>query len=295
MNSSGNAYDVSQLTIETGEYKPIYSIPLTRTAPAMEEINSAGISPVDSKAYATVKIDGDYFLMRHDPRYVEFVAKLPPPKKFDNKNVGYNTGAFGSSGDYYLVTKGPKVQHMIVIKGLDAVDGQKYRGTAPDWKDTLEGFSLGGSDWIADMAIATGDFDGSGQIVDYAFMLDKTPIMYVVKVVPQSNILWKLKTTGDGLKPAAKNGFGAAWSFKDRVFFASNFGRGVYEVDKKSINLVDLTVKMIYVGKSRATTKNDGMNCLSTESPWPEQGDCDDGFVQVDAVNGQCPAGSTQQ
>jgi len=300
LSKSGNKYDVSELTIETGIYAKIYDIPLTRTSPAMEkELNSAAISPMDSKAYATIFIKGaGYFLIRHDPVSVEFVAKLPAPRRFNKNADGYNTAAFSESGDYYLVTKGPK-QHMIVINSIHTYTGygsQSAKGL-PNLKNSLStgAVDLGSTGWIADMAVTPMDLDGSGQVVDYAFMLDKKSTMYIVKVAPDAKTMWKLKAAGDGLLSASQNGFGAAWNYQQRLFFASNFGGGVYEVDKKSINLSALTLTMKWVGKSEPTTNNDGMNCVKSEAPWPESGDCEEGFVEVDEVNGACPAGSTKK
>jgi len=262
------------------------------------ELNSAGISPADSKAYATTFIkDKGYFLIRHDANGVEFVAKLPAPSTFDKDAVGYNTAAFSLSGAYYLATKG-KVQHMLTIEGLDSFVGHAGHDSPglPDLSDSdLRPTSLGATSWIADMAVVPLDLDGSGQIADYAFMLDRDGDMYVVKVGSPSNTVWKLKASADGLVPAKAEGFGAAWSYEDKIFFASNVGRGIYEVDLASIDLNALTVDLKWVGKSDPTTNNDGMNCLASVSPWPEQGDCADGFVEVDAVDGVCPTGSTQK
>jgi len=300
LNDAETAYDVLELNIETGAYSKIYDIPLTRTNPAMElELNSAGISPADSKPYVTVAVKPGpgqkaYYLTRFDKNKLEFVGKLPLPTTFHKKAIGYNTAAFSMSGDYYLVTKGNS-QHMSAIKGLHNLDGHSSQSTVPDL--TLNGFSLGATNWIADMAVVPGDFDKTGKILDYAFMLDKLKL-HLVKVTsetPSTWNIWKLAVTGDGWQGARADGFGAAWSYKNRVFFAANNGRGVFEVDKDTIDLIGLSVTINYVGKSDPTINNDGMNCLELESPWPDQGECDSGFVQVDAVNGQCPSGSMQQ
>mmetsp|Transcript_5774 Transcript_5774/g.10338 ORF Transcript_5774/g.10338 Transcript_5774/m.10338 type:complete len:643 (+) Transcript_5774:67-1995(+) len=297
MKGQVDYYQVAELDIPTGEYNEVYRIPLAWTTPPMEEeLNSAGINPIDGRAYATAKVDKNYYLIRHDKSGLEFVALLPKPTKFFKKAVGYNTATFSLSGKYYLVTKGT-VQHMIVISGLDGITGKSSQNALDlaDFTNSLTGFSLGNTAWIADMAAVPLDLDGSGEVVDYAFMLDQNAAMWIVKCTGDTFTKWKLKATGDGLVPARKNGFGAAWSYQERVFFASNVGRGVYEVDISSIDLTALTVTMLYVGKSKATTKNDGMNCLDSESPFPEQGDCPDEYVEVDAVNGQCPSGAVER
>jgi len=291
-------YEVSELSIPTGAYNKIYTIPLNRTSPAMtRNLNSAGISPKDSKAYATTFLTGvGHFLIRHDANAVEFVAKLPPPTKFHKEAEGYNSAAFSLSGAYYLVTKGLH-QSMIVIKGLDAYAGYASQSDKriPDLSQTLTGFSLGAPRRIADMAAVPMDLDDSGEVVDYVFMLDRAPALYVVKVAPAGNTLWQLKASGDGLDTARRLGFGSAWSYEQKIYFASNLGEGVFEVDQTSIDLKAKTVTMKNVGKSAKAVNNDGMNCLASQSPWPEQGDCAKGFMEVDVVNGQCPAGSTKK
>jgi hypothetical protein len=302
-------YQVSQLDIATGEYTQIYQIPLTRNGITMnEELNSAGINPIDQMAYATTLIDGEYYVLRHDKDKLEFVARLPPPAEYHSQNVGYNSATFSLSEKYYLLTKG-KAQSIIVIENLHTLQGHSipsdvtltYDKNSLPGKELLPGEQLSDdTHWIADTACISENYDGLGQ-AEYCFMLDKTNTMYLVKVpngLVASAVIWQLQATGDegsGLKVAKADGYGAAWSYKDRVFFASNVGRGVYEVDQKSIDLQAKTIKMKYVGKSSATTKNDGMNCLDVDSPWPDQGDCPDGNVQVQPVGGQCPAGSVKQ
>lgn len=297
MKGQVDYYEVAELDIPTGDYKRLYTIPLSRTTPPMkEQLNSAGINPLDGRAYATTKVDTDYYLIRHDKNGLEFVALLPKPTKFFKKAIGYNTATFSMSGTYYLVTKGT-VQHMIVIQGLADIKGRASQNDPQliDFTNSLTSFSLGATKWIADMAAVPMDLDGSGEVVDYAFMLDENANLFLVKCSGDPFTKWKLKATGDGLIPARKDGFGAAWSYQERVFFASNVGRGVYEVDMSSIDLTAETVTMLYVGKSKATTKNDGMNCVDTKPPYPAQGDCPDDYLQVDGEDGLCPSGAVER
>lgn len=298
LSKNAAEYDVSQLSVETGVYNRIFSIPLRRPKFAMAEINSVAVSPRDLKAYMTALVDGvDYYLLRFDQVNVELIAKLPHPSRYGiRKAFSYNTGGFSTSGRYCLVIKGKKQVLFFVedLHGYAGYESRKY-SEIPDLTTTLTGFTLSNADLIADVAVVSMDLDGTGQVADYAFMLDRKLVLYVVKLSIPAYRLWRVTTTGVGLTPASENGFGAAWSYEGRVFFASNAGGGVFEVDTKSMDLIAETVIMRHVGKSEATTDNDGMNCLGAKSPWPPLAGCADGMIEVDSVNGQCPAGSTGQ
>jgi hypothetical protein len=302
------------------------------------ELNSVGVNPLDGRAYATVAIydataptlnggvSRSFYVVRFDKNKFEYLAKLPSPKKYGD-NIGYNTATFSTAaaGRYYMVTKG-KQQSLIVIDNLHKFTGyDKPQQVKPEqvYEDAsdLPGKRIAGpngkTEWIADMACTEADFDGKGES-EYCFMLSKSDKwggppaeafsrMYLLKMKPdktgdEAARVWILKVVGNGIgKDMASKGWGAAWRFKGRVFFASNRGKGVYEVDQKSIDVSDGTyvkdmdVTLKYVGKSTATTRNDGLNCLDADSPWPDQGDCEEGEVQVDAVNGECPDNSVKR
>lgn len=264
-------------------------------------MNSAGINPIDDIAYATIQIEAEgttkHYLVRFDRFKFEFVAQLPQPSEYGT-GPGYNTATFSTSGKYYLVTQG-NAQSIMVIEDLHTFDGfasQRHSSLLKYNSSTLPAQQIHSDTvQIADIACIQADFDGQAE---YCFMLDFFRNMFLAKM-PDKKV-WKLKATAmtagvDALKPASSRGWGAAWSFKGRVFFASNAGGGVFEVDQTSVDLEAKTIAMTYVGKSTATDYNDGMNCVDLDSPWPEQGECETGEVQVQAVGGQCPEGSDQQ
>ena len=60
-------------------------------------------------------------------------------------------------------------------------------------------------------------------------------------------------------------GFGAAWSHEDRIYFASNSGAGVYEIDIPSIDLNAKTADIRRVANSQATAINDGTTCVGID------------------------------
>jgi hypothetical protein len=99
--SMENAYDVSKLDFATGFYDFLYHIPMKlpyASGAPVSHWNSVGYNPIDSRMYATMKVDdADFFLVRFAENQLEFVAKLPVPPENSDVNE-YNAGAFGHSG-----------------------------------------------------------------------------------------------------------------------------------------------------------------------------------------------------
>lgn len=98
-------------------------------------------------------------------------------------------------------------------------------------------------------------------------------------------------------------GWGSGWNYQNIVFFGTNNGAGVFEIDTKSINLVTQTVNLRRVGSSTPTGNNDGMNCMLSTIPYSTCGnkvhgkragpvtdeECGDGYIaDPTALNEVC-------
>jgi hypothetical protein len=284
-------YNVSKLDIMTGKYKPLWNIQLSITTPNMnQKLNSIGINPIDSIMYGSVNIDipgggNAFYIVRLADGQIEFVGQLPPPNA-----RGYNAGTFSPSGTFYIATYSKST--LRVIKDLAGMDGFPTQSEAPVWTDQdyppipLE------SKITADVVALKGSFDG-GSEAEYVLLLDNAAQLIVVKTADSiKDYQVVIKATSGGPKKGTV--FGAGWNFQGRLFFATNNGGGVYEIQKDTIKTSkdqeSTIVTLTEAGLSTKTSKNDGANCLDAPSPW-----CESGWVNVDPVDGKCPEDSTQQ
>eukprot|EP00747_Dinoflagellata_sp_TGD_P127946 gnl/TRDRNA2_/TRDRNA2_174461_c0_seq2.p1 gnl/TRDRNA2_/TRDRNA2_174461_c0~~gnl/TRDRNA2_/TRDRNA2_174461_c0_seq2.p1 ORF type:complete len:436 (-),score=69.59 gnl/TRDRNA2_/TRDRNA2_174461_c0_seq2:528-1835(-) len=78
---------------------------------------------------------------------------------------------------------------------------------------------------------------------------------------------WKINLRG--LSNVPMGAWGSGWNFKNRVYFAKNNGVGVYQVKVPSINVNTKIGKAVKAGDSTKTNKNDGMNCMNVDTPFP--------------------------
>ena len=75
----GVGFHIKQLSLKTGEYTAIYSLPFDRT-PAFGGLNAVGVNPVDFIAYGLMKLPGSdapSYLVRFDKENVAFLAQVP--------------------------------------------------------------------------------------------------------------------------------------------------------------------------------------------------------------------------
>jgi len=266
---------------------------MTTPAFTLDELNSVGINPIDSIMYASIEIESLPYLVRVAESGLEFVARLPSPTQYWANNVndaGYNAATFSPSGTYYIATK-PN-SNLVVIKNLASMPGFASQDSPglPQWNERdYPGVYLNAN--TADIVANPGSYDGGAE-TEYVFLMGIDAKLIVVKTADTVDAftVWTLTTSG-GAPPGY--GFGAGWNFLGRLFFADNGGSGVYEIEKNTINLSDGTVSLKKVGASKATSMNDGANCLDAPSPW--SGECDSPYVDVAPVDGTCPAGSVQQ
>lgn len=156
-NLRTRAYDVSQLVVKTGRYTPVYTIPLGRTRPAFDNLNSVAVNPIDGRAYGTLQVNRRNYLVRFDAQRVEFVARMPPAHI-------YISGAFSLSGVFYFNTMAhPRTRRMPVFSkvpdlhtrpGFTNVNDrrlQNLRNVASS--PPLAGFNA------ADIVVVLGDFE----------------------------------------------------------------------------------------------------------------------------------------
>merc|ERR550534_1801409 len=87
----------------------------------------------------------------------------------------------------------------------------------------------------------------------------------MVRVSSDPYKTFKLKATGE----TTSGSFGAAWNFKNQLYFANNNGQGVYQLDMGSIDLKKGTARMVRAGSAMETSSNDGMGCPKGVSPFP--------------------------
>lgn len=287
--SMENAYDVSKLDFATGSYDLLYHIPMTLpygSGAPVSHWNSVGYNPIDSRMYATMKVDdADFFLVRFAENQLEFVAKLPvPPENSDV--IGYNAGAFGHSGSYYLSTT-PTV-HLFTIKGLADYQGYPEHTSAGlvawNWESSqISRVLLTDVRRTADIVVTLGTYDGTGE-AEYLFLLSRPGSagqsdLKVVKVSEPTYQQWTLSASGG----ASSRSYGSGWNFEGRLLFSSNTGEGVYEIEQETIDFHAGTVHLSNVGMSVASTQNDGTSCLATQAV----------FIYGDSGVDACPSGYT--
>lgn len=246
---------IQALDITTGVYDEVFKIPKDRTKPAFRSINSCGINALDSKLYCSMEINGaGSFLVQIDSEKVGFVAKLP----------GWQyAGVFDSKDNYYCAgSRGWSVMHDVSKKSAKA---SLYDLPGPEEFQTTYGSAIG-----ADLAVLEEDLIGVGYEKRQTYLLavqDATVTMIRVDQEPYK----KTALTAQGL-PAGKTWAGA-WNFKSDIYFASETGEGVYQLNVNSIDLGKKTCKFEKVGKSNKLAWSDGISCPEGLSPYEPKHD----------------------
>eukprot|EP00419_Tripos_fusus_P050463 CAMPEP_0172824952 /NCGR_PEP_ID=MMETSP1075-20121228/18344_1 /TAXON_ID=2916 /ORGANISM="Ceratium fusus, Strain PA161109" /LENGTH=602 /DNA_ID=CAMNT_0013666315 /DNA_START=230 /DNA_END=2038 /DNA_ORIENTATION=- len=239
---------IKALDVATGKYELVLEVEKSLTRPAFSKINACGINPVDSIIYCAMDFQRKAFLARIDSSGVGFVAKLP--------SKGQYSGDFDEKGNFYF--NGKKLMKLSEVHLLPAAPVQ-YSVKKQTWK-VVSDIQLGG-----DMAIVDEDIEGTGVHTYVMSLIDKE--LKVVRVSPEPAQTWTVKTrTLKGRLPAG--GWGAAWKFKNDIYFANDEGRGVYHLDIASINLQEKTASFEKAGDSVAMSSNDGLGCAHARSPF---------------------------
>jgi hypothetical protein len=243
------------LDVFTGSYSDIYPIDYSRTSPPFVDINSCAISPLTSLVYCAMMMPGkEHYVVRLDSKNIEYVARLPDTKR------KYIACAFGPTGNFHFSAGGKKRTGLVSASGIDKLQGfqDQHDPSLTDWRHLEETPVTKVADWVAFKR----DIPGAGK-AEWLMGIEKGTGK-VVLLNGETKKYKKLKATG---LPDDRAAYGAGWSYQGRLFFASNFGEGVYELN---INSIDLKKKQVYlekVGDSAPTNYNDGLNCLKKAPP----------------------------
>ena len=267
MDAAGDSYETVVLAVaEGGSDQVVWDLPLTATGTgddAYKGLNGTAISPIDGIAYGLMKFDNaisgegeQSYLVRFDANQVEFV--------YETEKWG-NNGTFDKDGNFFYA--GPEIgtsypdNTLWTITDPSGVSGFSDRhdaaltlaGTAVgDGVNTWPGQSSDVAHVNADLGLGTDDYIiGLGSKL--YFSSATTGATYVVP---------NLTTTTGTLSSSA---FGGAVSNSSgsTVFFSSNTGSGVYQLDTTTIDLnnLDQTIEFVRVAASPLTGNNDGMGC----------------------------------
>jgi len=217
-------------------------------------LNSAGISPMDGKVYATVRTHEDsIYLIRFDETKVEFLAKLYDGLEFD-RFPSFNAGAMATDGTFYIHNQARSWS----MENADELTGYaSYDNTSiPDWSATeptvTSTVSLGADFVVLD----TDKFEG-GITQRYAIGAGNG---YIGVINLDTGVGWELEAS------TMSGTWGSAWLYDGNVYVASNTGTlGVYRVQ---VDLIANSVKTTHVANSAMTGHNDGMNCLDVDDPF---------------------------
>jgi len=233
------------LDIPTGEYREVFEVKKEWTKPKFKKINACSINPIDSIIYCVMDMGRRKgFVVRIDTEKVAFVAKVKWAW----------AAAFDSSGNLYL--SGKKFIVLPKAQDLDGV-GSMF-GQMPDMRKA-EALVKGGMG--NDVVVIEADLEGQGKRA-YAIGVGKKNVL-IARVSGGALKKWTLKHKG-----LPSHGWGAAWNFRSELYFASNEGAGVFQLDVGNIDLVKGEVQFVKAGKSMETNSNDGMGCPKGRSPF---------------------------
>jgi len=238
---------VLSLDMATGKYKKVFEVKKDWTKPKFTIINACSINPIDSILYCIMRMDAmrAAFVVRIDTTKVAFVAQVKWAWASE----------FDSAGTFYYGNR----NGLYAIANIANLEGKSKCFGVPNLKNNeavVESF-MGG-----DVAIVEANLEGSGKKT-YAIGALKDSV--AIARLSGGSKLWELSTKG---MPNDGKGFGATWHFKTEVYYASNSGKGVYQLDLGSINLKKKEVTLVKAGDSATTNSNDGLGCPKARSPF---------------------------
>mmetsp|Transcript_100544 Transcript_100544/g.174577 ORF Transcript_100544/g.174577 Transcript_100544/m.174577 type:complete len:640 (+) Transcript_100544:114-2033(+) len=255
LGASGG-FKASSLDVKTGKYTQIFDIPFDRIKGGYKDLNACGVNPSDSRLYCHMKTKKNSMVVRLDENIVEFVAKLPPST--------YNTGGFSPLGEFFIANGW---SYFVVVKDLNSTKGyldETDKGIL-DLKKTLkkkqpEGFGRSG-----DCVVVYDDLEKTGTKASYLFVLYGKKLSIAKWLGDSFGKTWIIEVDPDREDTV----YGAGWSFGGRVMFASNEGRGVYQIPMDELDLsTKAKLTLTKVGNSDPNGNNDGINCLNAMDPW---------------------------
>jgi len=260
-------YVVAKANFSSGQNEPIYRVPSNLTDPAFVSLNAAGISPKDSIAYGTLKLEwwesaddpSPFYIVRFDSGKMEYLAKV-------QGDADAIAGSFDSNGSYFVAAH----PHLWKFEGID-----KWKGYANQTDKGVKKFSksdalleLKDRKPIADMVMTMGTFDG-GEEAEYIISINQHKELSMTNIYTNEHTLLETNqvlSSGDG-----GGNFGAAWNFQGNIYFSSNDGEGVWKVPMDKVDAVSKgKVTLEEVGLSITIHDNDGMNCMNAAPPDPE-------------------------
>lgn len=246
INKDRKSY-IWSLDIPSGKYEKIFEVKKDWTKPKFNVINACSINPIDSILYCAMRINRARasFVVRVDTKKVAFVARVPWAwaSEFDSAGTFY----YGNKKGLYAI---PKIANL---------EGKSVYFGVPDLrknKAVVEGF-MGN-----DVAVIEADLEGIGK-KPYAIGALKRTV--AIARLTGGSKKWELSTKG---MPTDPKGFGATWHFKTELYYASNSGEGVYQLDLGSVNLKKKEVTFVKAGASAKTNSNDGLGCPKARSPF---------------------------
>lgn len=254
-----DGFKASALDVKTGKYTQIFDIPYDRIKGGYKDLNACGVNPSDDRLYCHMKTKKNSMIVRLDETLVEFVAKIPP--------ATYNTGGFSPLGEFFIATGNSK---FVVVKDMNATKGyldEKAKGildlTRGSKKLKLKkpsGFGRAG-----DCVVVYDDLEKTGKKGSYLMVLYGKKL-YIAKWDGEAfGKTWVIEVLPDREDTV----YGAGWNFGGRVMFASNEGRGVYQIPMEDLDLkTKATLNLTKVGNSDPNGNNDGINCLNGLDPW---------------------------
>ena len=249
MGTPGVGHSVKQLDLNTGEYSEIFSIPFDRT-PSYTHLNGIGINPVDGALYGLMRVQGFGYLVRFDAAgNVAFVARVPAMS---------NAGDVDDQGTFVW----PRGNSFYTLSGIADMDGFPNPGDAANKSQIAP--LVTGTGGVADVAALRVDL-GDGER-PYAMGVNTWDHKLRIWAYDDTPAAWTINLViTDGSQALTNGGFGAAWSHEDRIYFSSNSGAGVYEIDVPSIDLNAKTADIRRVANSQATAINDGTTCVGID------------------------------
>mmetsp|Transcript_40973 Transcript_40973/g.72045 ORF Transcript_40973/g.72045 Transcript_40973/m.72045 type:complete len:642 (+) Transcript_40973:57-1982(+) len=260
LKSEDGGFAAKELNVETGKYSGIFDIPQSRVDGGYEDLNACGVNPADSIVYCGMKAPGGAWIVRIDPYRVEFVVKVPARI--------FNTGGFSPAGDMFLATGDARfivVQGLNTTKGFSSKDAEGLRDESKLKVKKPTGFNRAG-----DCVIVYQDLEKTGTPGTYLITV-YGPELYIAKWTEDglSDKTWVLKVSPQSWD----NVYGAGWNYQGKIMFASNNGRGVYQIPLEDLDLSSppALLEMKKIGKSDPNGNNDGLNCLNGPDPWTTQ------------------------
>jgi len=277
-------YDFSKFDMASGTYEGLYFLPFSKTKPAFKYLNAIGVNPLDGISYGCLlfnEFPNTFWIVRFDGKTVEFVTKVVD--KYDPI-----AGTFDSEGNYFVAQNNNYTHNveMFAFKGLNELKGfASPNAKKLPVKANIPVKKLWNFNHFSDLVTVKHQFNKTG-VKEYVMSINRERQAVFVEwnwANASASTFIRYKTNDPFPGKKQNHNFGAAWSYKNRVFFASNDGFGVVEasrIDNKGLSCdkryganekdhwCSGTLTLQNVGKSAAVVNTDGFNCWEHNSPF---------------------------